>query len=156
MAFGTAVRLGLVPRNITEYVTPPRMMRHEMQVLMPEQVRMLLGAARGNKLEALYVLALSTGMRQGELLALHWRDVDLDHRHLQVRWTVQRTRDGFTFTEPKSTRSRRKVALTTTPLTPCVPTGNANAKSGSRSSLPGKTTTWCSPMGMVSPGKSAT
>ena len=51
-------------------------------------------------------------MRQGELLALRWRDVDLDGRTLQVGATLQRTRDGFAFTEPKTASSRRPVALT--------------------------------------------
>ena len=112
VALDSAVNLGLAPRNIADFVTPPRMKRPQMRVLTPEQVRTFLEAARGNEMEALYVLALSTGMRQGELLALHWQDVDLDHRHLQVRWTVKRMSTGFVFTEPKSARSRRKIALT--------------------------------------------
>ena len=51
-------------------------------------------------------------MRMGELLALSWRDVDLEGATLQVKATLQRTRDGFTFAEPKPARSRRQVALT--------------------------------------------
>jgi integrase len=83
-----------------------------MATLSPEQARALLETAEGDRLEALYVLALSTGMRQGELLGLRWRNVDLDGGSLQVRATLQRTRDGFTFSEPKTARSCRQVTLT--------------------------------------------
>ena len=57
-------------------VTPPWIKRREMVTLSPEQARALLEAAAGDRLEALYVLALTTSMRQGELLALRWRDVE--------------------------------------------------------------------------------
>ena len=50
--------------------------------------RRLLAAARGDRLEALYVLALTTGMRQGELLGLRWRDLDLENARLSVRRTL--------------------------------------------------------------------
>jgi integrase len=83
-----------------------------MATLSPEQARILLEAAAGARLEALYVLAINTGMRQGELLALRWTDVDLNAGALHVRATLQRTREGFVFTEPKTTSSRRQVALT--------------------------------------------
>ena len=64
-------------------------MRHpEMTTLSEEQVRAFLAAASGDRLEAFYVLALATGMRVGELLALKWRDVDLGRATLQVRATL--------------------------------------------------------------------
>lgn len=69
-ALKSALRLGLVQRNVTEMVDPPRMEHREMATLSREQARTLLAAAKGNRFEALYVLAVSTGMRQGELLAL--------------------------------------------------------------------------------------
>ncbi len=55
-------------------------------------------------------------MRQGELLALRWRHVDLEARTVQVRATLQRADDGFTFAEPKTAHSRRQVALTKTAI----------------------------------------
>jgi integrase len=70
-----------------------------------------LSTVTGDRLEALYVLALTTGMRQGELLALRWRDVDLDASTLQVRGSLQRTPAGLGIHEPKTTRSRRRVTL---------------------------------------------
>lgn len=64
------------------------------------------------ELEALYVLAVTTGMRQGELLGLRWRDVDLDARALAVRVSLQRIRGGLIFAEPKTASSRRRITLT--------------------------------------------
>lgn len=111
-ALGQAARWGYVARNVADLVSPPRVSRVQMCALSPEQSRALLQAAEGDRFEALYVLALSTGMRQGELLALKWADVDLDAGMLQVKSTLQRTPDGFAFLEPKTARSRRQVALT--------------------------------------------
>ncbi|MGH2451626.1 MAG: site-specific integrase [Candidatus Limnocylindria bacterium] len=113
-ALGQAEAWSLVPRNVARLVHPPRAPRKEMQALSPEQARTLLDAARGDRLEAIYVLAVTTGMREGELLALRWPDVDLEGARLRVVATLQNTGDGYTFTEPKTARSRRQVALTQT------------------------------------------
>ena len=79
-----------------------------------EEARTLLAVAQGDRWEALYVLALHTGMRQGELLALRWRDVDLARGTLQVRATLQRTKeDGYTLTAPKTKHSQRRIKLGT-------------------------------------------
>ena len=69
-AMTQAYRLGFVQRNVVALVTPPHMLHPEMQVLSPQQARALLDAAAGDPLEALYELALTTGMRRGEILAL--------------------------------------------------------------------------------------
>ncbi len=77
-----------------------------------EQARILLAAARGDRLEALYVLAVSAGLRQGELLGLRWRDVDMERGTLSVRRQLTRSKeDGLRFTEPKSKKSRRSIRL---------------------------------------------
>jgi integrase len=65
-----------------------------MRPLSPEEARRLLEASRGDGLEALYVLAVHTGMRQGELLALKWEDVDLNEGVVRVRRTLARSGDG--------------------------------------------------------------
>lgn len=109
-----AMRWNLVARNVADLVSPPRVPRTEMHVLSPEEARRFLDAARSDRLEALYVLALTTGMRQGEILALHWKDVDLDRGTVNVQFTLHRTTGGWAFTEPKSARSRRQIALTDT------------------------------------------
>jgi integrase len=90
---------------------PPRKTHVEVVALTVEQARALLAAAAGNRFEALFELALKTGMRRGELLALRWEDVDLDKGILQVRGTLRRTREGLTFGVPKTAASRRQVVL---------------------------------------------
>lgn len=88
-ALEQAVRWNLVLRNVADLVMPPRIQRREMRTLAPTQARALLDAAAGDRLEALYVLALTTGMRLGELLAIRWEDIDLESGSLQVRGTLQ-------------------------------------------------------------------
>jgi integrase len=110
-ALRDAVRWNLVARNVADLVTPPRDQRREMKTLDPSQARRLIEAARGDRLEALYVLALTTGMRLGEILALRWVDVDLEGASLQVRGTLNRSSEGLKIGEPKTSGSRRKVAL---------------------------------------------
>jgi integrase len=93
-------------------VDPPRVDRHEFRALTPPEARRLLAGLRGDRLAALYVLALTTGMRQGELLALRWTDLDLPARRLAVRGSLHRDPGGgWTITEPKTDRSRRQVVL---------------------------------------------
>ena len=110
-AFAEAVRWGLLPRNVVSLARPPRKTHVEVVALTVEQARALLAAAAGNRFEALFVLAVKTGMRRGELLALRWEDVDLDKGTLQIRGTLRRTREGLTFGVPKTAASRRQVVL---------------------------------------------
>lgn len=83
-ALADAVRWDQLARNVAALVKPPRVQRRDMVTLDPGQARAFLDAARGERLEALYVLALTTGMRRGELLALRWKDLDLELKRLQV------------------------------------------------------------------------
>jgi integrase len=111
-ALKQAVADGLIPRNAADAVKPPQIRREEMRPLTPQQVKLLLEAAHGDRLEALYVLAIHTGLRQGELLGLKWDDVDLETGTLRVCRTLATTQDGPQFTTPKTTRSRRSIKLT--------------------------------------------
>jgi len=90
----------------------PKAERAEMRTFSPAEAQRFLEATSEDRLSALYVVALSTGMREGELLALAWDAVDLDRVSLEVRATVHRTRQGFVFTPPKTPKSRRQVLLT--------------------------------------------
>ncbi len=92
---------GLVPRNAAKVVKPPQVRREEMRPLTAEQVGVLFGAACGDRLEALYVLAVTTGLRQGELLGLKWEDVDLDAGTLQVRRALTTAKGGPVLAAPK-------------------------------------------------------
>lgn len=82
-----------------------------MRPFTPDHARAFLSAAVGDHLEALYVLALTTGMRQGELIGLRWRDVDLDVASIRIQTSLQRDGRGFVFVEPKTARSRRQIVL---------------------------------------------
>jgi len=111
-ALEDAMRWGLVPRNICDLISPPRVPQMEMRALSPAQCQEFLHAAEGDAFEALYVLALTTGMRQGELLALKWGDIDLSTGTLQVRRSIARlTGQGFVESEPKTAKSRRSISL---------------------------------------------
>ncbi|GCE18578.1 tyrosine-type recombinase/integrase [Dictyobacter kobayashii] len=112
-ALNDAMRWQLVVRNVCDAVRPPRVPKKEMRTLSGEQAQQFLEAAKGDPLEALYVLALTTGMRQGELLGLKWEDIDLAIGLLQVKRTITRlVGKGFTVSEPKTTKSRRRIHLT--------------------------------------------
>jgi integrase len=110
-ALKQAIADGLIPRNATEAVKPPQVRREEMRPLTAEQVKVLFEAAKGDRLEALYVLAVTTGLRQGELLGLKWDDIDLEVGTLQVRRTLTTAKGGPVLSAPKTKGSRRTVRL---------------------------------------------
>src|SRR5829696_8464086 len=110
-ALKQAVNDGLIPRNVTEAVAAPRQIRKEIQALPPEEARAFLQAAKSDRLEALYLLAIHTGLRQGELLDLKWDDIDLDQGTLQVRRILSAAKSGPAFTTPKNNKGR-SVRLT--------------------------------------------
>src|SRR5215212_6334650 len=112
-ALKQALRWGLVPRNVSEAADPPKTQRKEIRPLTPEQVRTLLKTAQGNRLEALYALAITTGLRQGELFGLRWEDVDLEAGKLSVRQTLTTPKGGRRLGPPKRNKSRRSVKLST-------------------------------------------
>jgi integrase len=107
-ALKDAVRLQLLSLNVADSAIPPRPIKQEIHPLSQEQVKTLLETARGDKLHALYVLACTTGMRQGELLGLQWKDIDLDAGTLRVERSVY---DGV-ISPPKTTSSGRTIRLT--------------------------------------------
>lgn len=111
-ALAQAVRWRRLHENVAALVDAPRIPHHEMTALAPAQARELLEAVHGDRYEALIITALTTGMRQGELLALRWEDVDLDAGWLRVVGSLGRTNAGMLVQEPKTARSRRRVELT--------------------------------------------
>lgn len=92
MALRQAVRWQLLVRNVAEAVTPPKLTRSEMRVWDATQVLTFLAAAQPHRLHAAFHLALLTGMRRGELLGLHWGDIDWDRSRLTVRHNLVETR----------------------------------------------------------------
>jgi integrase len=116
-ALVTAERWGLVSRNVARLVDPPRVRRREITPLTPEQARRLIETSVEDRYRALWITALGTGLRQGELLALRWEDVDLTAGRLWVRHTLANVDGTLTLLEPKTDRSRRLVVL---PAPVCV------------------------------------
>jgi integrase len=110
-ALERAVRWHLVHRNVAGLVDPPHVERKEVRILTPEQARTFLNAAKGDRLESLYWLALTTGMRRGEILGLRWQDVDLNEATLSVRVQLQRVGGKMQLVEPKTATSIRTIAL---------------------------------------------
>lgn len=83
-----------------------------MEILDEDQVRMLLIAARGKRHEALYKLAITTGLRKGELLGLKWSDLDWDTHQLNVQRQIQRVPEkGLKYSQPKTAAGRRMIIL---------------------------------------------
>jgi integrase len=110
-ALEQATRWRLIPQNPVRLVDGPHVTRQETTFLDPDEARDFLAAVRGDRLEALYTVALALGLRRGEALGLMWDDVDLVAGTLGVRRSVQRTREGVRLLELKTKRSRRTVSL---------------------------------------------
>ena len=111
-ALQQAVNDGLVPRNVAQNVKVHQIRKDEVRRLDAEQAKRLLSSAQGDRLEALYVLGIHTGLRQSELLGLKWKDVDFEVRTLSVKRTLSSAKNGPRFTTPKTKKSRRSVYLT--------------------------------------------
>ena len=109
IALGRALKLGRVHRNVATLIDAPAKVRTELQPFSAEQVRGFLSTLTTDRRGVLYLTALGTGLRQGELLGLQWADLDLDGRRLMVRHTLQRGTGKLV--EPKTDRARRNVSL---------------------------------------------
>jgi integrase len=90
----TRVAKDLLRRNVASFAEAPQPKGPEMLILNREEIRTFLGTTRGDRLEAIYVLALATGMRRSELLGLKWRDLDLEEDILLVRRGLTISPDG--------------------------------------------------------------
>ncbi len=111
-ALKTAVRWGSLSRNPADAVSPPRTVRLEMQTWGEDDIHRFLEAAKDSQYYALFYLALFTGMRRSELLALRWQDVDLMLGHVYVNRGLHHLRDGsIVFRAPKTAKGKRSVAL---------------------------------------------
>jgi integrase len=110
-ALDQAVKWRLLPHNPADAVDLPRLTPPELQTWTAGQACTFLDGTAGDALAALWRLALLTGMRRGELLAVRWQDVDLERGALAVPRTLTRGRQSLIFTEPKSAAGRRSLAL---------------------------------------------
>jgi integrase len=83
-----------------------------MRTLTPGELEVLLENATSNQFYPVYYTAVSTGLRQAELLGLTWRDIDLDFLSISVNKVLYKRRGVCRFNEPKTSHSRRRVSMT--------------------------------------------
>ena len=111
-ALKMAVRWQLLPRNPTDAVEPPRPEHREMVALDEDQTAILIESVKGTSLYIPVMLAVTTGMRRGEVLALRWTNIDLDGATLSITQTLEKSREGgLRFKQPKTLKSRRTISL---------------------------------------------
>jgi integrase len=110
-AMEIAVRDGLLASNPVAKVRRPKVTRTEARHLSMAEVQALLIQAKASRYYAAVVLMAFTGLRRGEVAGLAWADVDLDKAELIVRHTLSRVGGALVLSEPKTTRSRRRVPL---------------------------------------------
>lgn len=111
IALNQAVKRRLVRYNVATDVEPPRVAKRDVQPLSREQAKAILRAFEGDRLETLVTVALTFGLRRGELMGLRWSDVDLDTGVMHVRYQVQRQGKDWKFILPKSKEGRRALPM---------------------------------------------
>ncbi|MDP7676324.1 MAG: tyrosine-type recombinase/integrase [Dehalococcoidales bacterium] len=107
-----AVRQGYLGRNPCDLVDAPSWKGRPMRTLTPSEVEVLFEMIKDNHIYPTTYTAISTGLRQAELLGLRWRDIDLDMLSISVSQVLYRRRGVCEFKEPKTRHSRRRVAMT--------------------------------------------
>jgi len=107
-----AVRQGYLGRNPAELVDPPKPRDKVMRALTQAEVETLLDRVKDNRYYPVIYTALSTGLRQAELLGLRWRDIDLNMMSISVSQVLYKRQGIYEFKEPKTSHSRRRVAMT--------------------------------------------
>ncbi|MEU6590746.1 site-specific integrase [Streptomyces sp. NPDC046881] len=110
-ALQRAVREELVQRNVAKLMQVQTPRYRVGRGLSVAEAKKLLADVRDDRLSAAYVLALYLGLRRGELLGLHWSDVDLNGGLLEIRTPLQRVDGELTLTAPKTRRPERPVPL---------------------------------------------
>jgi integrase len=111
-ALQSAVKWGLLARNIADAVDAPRFQRPQINIMDADQINKFLEAVKDTPYYAIFYVALFTGMRRSEFLALRWSDIDLIMCQLYVSRSLHQLKNGdFIFRQPKSDKSRRTIAL---------------------------------------------
>jgi integrase len=113
VALASAVKWGLVGRNVADAVDAPPNTRIEMMFWDGDELNQFLESAKNNPYYTLFYLALFTGMRRSEILGLHWSDIDLLGAQLSVRRSLHQVEDrSYIYSDTKTAKSKRTIALT--------------------------------------------
>lgn len=110
-ALGHATVWGLLLSNPAASVEPPKSQRSELEILTEAEVKTVLQKLRGRSIYLLVTLGLSTGMRRGEMLALRWKDIDLEAGKIRVEHSLEQTRAGLRFKSPKTRHGLRSLSI---------------------------------------------
>jgi integrase len=110
-ALNRALKWGIIPRNVATLVDVPNVRRKPTRFLPPEEAKRFLDSIRGDRLEALYAVALAIGLREGEALGLRWKDINLETGVLTVQVELQRVDGKLQLKILKTEHSRRSISL---------------------------------------------
>jgi len=110
-ALAHAAAIELVSRNVASVVKPPKVEETEVESLKADEIDTVLAALKDHWLETISVLAISTGARRGEILALTWTHVDLDAGTIKIERSLEQTKAGLRFKAPKTAKGKRTVSL---------------------------------------------
>lgn len=110
-ALRDALRRGHVVRNVAEHARLPRLERPEMKVWTAAQVGRFLDHVQSNRFHAMWTLYVTTGMRRGEVIGLRWSDLELEAARLVVQRSLTVAAGRMVWSEPKTARGRRVIAL---------------------------------------------
>jgi integrase len=110
-ALRSAAKAGEVHQNVALLVDTPTVPQPEIEPYDEREARTLLAAVKGDRLEAIYTIAIGLGLRRGEALGLRWIDVDIDRGSLSVRQQLQRVGGELVFSVPKTAKSTRTLPL---------------------------------------------
>jgi integrase len=115
---GHAAQWGVIASNPAALVGPPRVAQTEIEIIREDEIKIVLDALRGRNpvLYTIAAVALATGARRGELLALRWKDIDLDGGKLRIEQSLEQTRAGLAFKSPKTRHGRRTVTIPPAPV----------------------------------------
>jgi integrase len=111
-AINDAIKWELLTRNVAALAEPPRQTRDEVTPLTAEQVKALFDAVKDDRLEALYIVAGTLGLRRGESVGLRWIDIDFNEETISIRKQIQLVEGKAQLVDLKTKRSRRVLPMT--------------------------------------------
>lgn len=106
-----AVEAEVLARNAAHPIKPPKVEAVEVEALTAGDMATVLGKLEGHPLHPIAALALGSGMRRGELLALRWQDLDLANKSVKVERSLEQTAAGLRFKSPKTRHGKRTISI---------------------------------------------